>query len=279
MIYLSYIYYMKETIIYTLTDPRNNIVKYIGITSSKLSTRLSHHCTVLKGNNYKINWIKKLKRLNLKPVIEKLDICSTFEEALYFERYWIKQFKSWGFNLVNSTEGGEGALGYKHTQKSIKKMKYIQAQKPKKSKVIKMNKNEQSNYISIKLSKPLIEYDLKGNFVKEWNSQLDASKHYNIQPSTIGHALKDLNRIANNSFWRRKTNNDILLSISINPYIGNKKNLYVLNIITNELQFFKSNMDAFKVIGRPTNPSKYINKKNLFKKQFKLYNNDCHMCE
>lgn len=270
MIYFSYIYCMKETIIYTLTDPRNNIVKYIGITSSKLSNRLSHHCTVFKGNNYKINWIKKLKRLNLKPVIKELDICSTFNEALYFEKYWIAQFKSWGFYLVNSTEGGEGSLGYKHTQESKNKMKDSHAKKPKKSKVIKMNKDEKSAYMSIKLSKPLIEYDLKGNFIKEWPSQLEASKYYNIQPSTIGHALRDLNRIANNSFWRKKINNDILLTISVNPYIGNKLSIQVYDKLTDNYITFNSKYEAFLYTGRMSYPSMYINQNLYFKNRFKF---------
>ena len=78
---------MKKTIIYTLEDPRNNTVKYIGITTNTLANRLSHHCSCLKRNNYKINWIRQLKKLNLKPIIKELDVCDTFKEALYFERY------------------------------------------------------------------------------------------------------------------------------------------------------------------------------------------------
>lgn len=277
MINFLYLYDMKKTIVYTLEDPRDNSIRYIGITSSLLSTRLSHHYTVLKGFNYKINWIKKLKKLNLKPIIKELDVCNSFEEALYFERYWIKQFKCWGFTLVNSTEGGEGALGYKHTQASMEKMKELLAKRPKKPIKVRMSKHEQSIYIAIKLSKPLLEYNKDGNFIKEWSSQLEASKYYNIRPSTIGHALKDLNRMCNNSFWRRKKSDDIELKIDIKPHIGNKNALYVLNVLTGELQIFKSNMDAFKVIGRPANPSLYINKNTLLKKQFKLYNDESCM--
>jgi hypothetical protein len=268
---------MKKTIVYTLEDPRNNSIRYIGITSSILSTRLSHHCTVLKGYNYKINWIKKLKKLNLKPIIKELDVCDSFEEALYFERYWIKQFKCWGFTLVNSTEGGEGALGYKHTQASMKKMKELSAKRPKKPKIVRMTKVEKYVHLSQKLSKPLLEYNSNGDFIKEWKSQLEASKYYKIRPTGIGHALRDLNRMCNNSFWRRKDDANIELKIDVNPYIGNKNTLYVLNVLTNELQVFKSNMDAFKVIGRPSDPSKYINKINLFKKQFKLYSDACDL--
>lgn len=266
---------MKKTIIYTLEDPRNNTVKYIGITTNTLANRLSHHCSCLKRNNYKINWIRQLKKLNLKPIIKELDVCDTFKEALYFERYWIKQFKSWGFNLVNSTEGGEGSLGYKHTSASILKMKERE-RKPKKPKIVKMNKDEKNAYISKKLSQPIFEYDINGNFIKEWASQLEASKYYKVVPSSIRHAIRDSNRICNNSFWRKKENS-YLLKIDVKPRIGNRNQLNVLNVLTNELHTFKSNLDAFKVIGRPSNPSKYINKNILFKKQFKLYNNACNL--
>lgn len=44
------------------------------------------------------------------------------EESNESEKYWIAQFKSWGFNLANMTDGGDGISGWKHSESSKKKM-------------------------------------------------------------------------------------------------------------------------------------------------------------
>ena len=46
------------------------------------------------------------------PVIEVLDIVDD-NEWIFWEQYWISLLKSWGFNLVNSTLGGENPPSFK----------------------------------------------------------------------------------------------------------------------------------------------------------------------
>jgi group I intron endonuclease len=112
--------------IYTLTDPIDGIIKYIGKTKD-LENRLFRHLneSSLKDiHTLKNKWIKDLKNQNLSPVIEILDEGNkdTIDDL---ERYWIAQFKAWGFKLKNMTEGGDGFdwTGRKHAKKSIQKMK------------------------------------------------------------------------------------------------------------------------------------------------------------
>lgn len=235
---------MQKNLVYTLSDPTTNIVKYIGITSKTLTRRLSGHCAETKANTKKVNWIKSLKKNNLKPIIMELDCFETYEESLYFEQYWISQFKMWGFNLLNLTIGGEGAQGWVPTEE--------------------YKKNR-----SLAYSQPVIQYDLNGNFLKLWNSQLEAATFYNVGSSTLGHALKNPQRASINFLWRRSAK----IKMKIKPYleVNNKKELIVEDLINNTFITYKSNMDAFKIIGRPTMPSDYINKNKVFKKQYKLY--------
>jgi len=268
MLFFVYLY-MKHYIIYTLKDPLTNQIRYIGLTNRSLKIRLdSHYCDVHK-NNYKSNWIKSLRKKKLKPVIEELDIAYSLTEACFLERYWISQFKTWGFKLTNATLGGEGGLGYKHTPETIEKLKKIWSSKPRKSKPQRLTKEEQYSKLALSLSKPVLQYDLDGNFIKKWNSQKEAAIHFNTKSNTIGHALKNENRSAVNYLWRRS---DIIIQ-KINSYIkvGNKNPLLVYDIITNEKMYFKSNAEAFKLIGRPTNPALYIDTDKVFKKQYKLY--------
>jgi len=40
----------------------------------------------------------------------------------WLERYWISQFKAWGFNLLNHTDGGEEQYHFKHSDETKKKI-------------------------------------------------------------------------------------------------------------------------------------------------------------
>jgi len=260
---------MNNYVIYTLSDPFTNQVKYVGITCRSLKIRLQDHWADIHHKTYKSNWIKYLKELKTKPIIEEIDTVKSISEAHLMEMYWISQFKSWGFTLTNSTLGGEGGLGYKHTEESIKKMREIQAARPKKPKKIRMTKDEKYSNLSNVLKIPILQYDLDGNFIKKWLSRIDAAKYYNIGSSAIGHALSDYTRCAGNFLWRKDS---LFIEMKISPYkkVGNKNSLIVEDTYTNEVNTYSSNAQAFKIIGRPTDPSLFINKDRLYKKRYKL---------
>lgn len=58
-------------------------------------------------------WIQSLKKQGLKPVLEVID--EVQEDWEIMEQYWISQFKTWGFDLLNLTEGGDGHHGLKQS--------------------------------------------------------------------------------------------------------------------------------------------------------------------
>jgi hypothetical protein len=91
------------TTIYTLTDPRDSVIKYVG-KSVRPEKRFIEHLKE-SGSYKKINWIQKLLGLGLKPIMEELDQVPTQDED-FWEIYWIAQVKSWGFDLLNHTNGG-----------------------------------------------------------------------------------------------------------------------------------------------------------------------------
>ena len=98
----------KFTFIYSLSDPINGQVRYIG-KSDNPSKRLNQHIKNYPNKtNYKNNWISSLTSKNLNPVLDVIDEVeiSNWE---YWEKYWISQFKAWGFQLTISSEGGEGS--------------------------------------------------------------------------------------------------------------------------------------------------------------------------
>ena len=116
---------MKTGIIYTLSHPITKKVVYIGKTINTLETRLYGHVGDSKRHNRKIcKWISKLTSEGLIPLIEELD-SSSEEDLARLEIFYIELFKAWGFDLKNHTEGGEGLIGFKHSDKT-KKMKSLQ---------------------------------------------------------------------------------------------------------------------------------------------------------
>lgn len=55
--------------------------------------------------------------------------------------------------------------------------------------------------------KPILQYDLEGNFIKEWSGIILASKELNINACTIGSCCKGKNNRAGNYKWKYKINN------------------------------------------------------------------------
>jgi hypothetical protein len=98
--------------IYTLSDPRYpNDIRYVGQTIKKLNTRLSIHIAPksLISKTHKNNWIKSLLEVNIIPLINLIEEVNDDEWSIR-EIYWINYYKSIGYKLTNSTDGGEGML-------------------------------------------------------------------------------------------------------------------------------------------------------------------------
>lgn len=101
---------MEKTKIYGLIDPIDGLIKYIGKTSD-LTYRLKNHIkNSLKeksGLTKKEAWIKSLHNKNLKPEIIEIDEVLNKEWG-FWEKHYISLYRSWGFELKNMTEGGDG---------------------------------------------------------------------------------------------------------------------------------------------------------------------------
>ncbi len=266
--------------IYTLTDPITLQIRYVGITKGLLSSRLAKHMNnaKYKTGNYRLHWLKQLKVLNLRPIIEVLDISDDFNESRSLEKYWISQIKAWGFNLTNSTNGGEGSNGYKHSKETLLKMKLISDYKKEirllniVKKVI-LSKDEQYELLAKKLSIAIIQYNIDGMIIKEWESAQKAAKYYNIRPSAIGHALRDYTRCCINCFWRYK-NDNTGTTINVKIKKGFRKKI-IAEYLSGEIIQFKSHTEAkIKLKITQYTFNKYIDSDILINNLFKIKNNE-----
>lgn len=105
--------------IYTLEDPITGKIRYIGKTKQTLNKRLDNHIYG-KSTSHKKSWIISLLKQNKFPIIEELETVLE-EEWRNSEIYWISQFKAWGFNLTNMTDGGDGVEYTKEVREKIRK--------------------------------------------------------------------------------------------------------------------------------------------------------------
>lgn len=117
---------MNKTFIYTLSDSEGNI-RYVGKTNDP-QHRLKKHLNEAKNKRtHKEKWIDSELNMGNLILLEIIDEVSSTEWS-FWETYWISQFKTWGFNLVNGTSGGEGSDGFKgrtHSDETKEKLRNL----------------------------------------------------------------------------------------------------------------------------------------------------------
>lgn len=118
---------MAQFYIYGLFDPITKELRYIGQTKNpkkRYNQYLKNY--YLKGSKktgkirYVNNWVGSLIKNNLNPEIQILDKSLDFKEILELEKFYISYFRFLGCKLTNTTDGGEGTLGYKFSEEERK---------------------------------------------------------------------------------------------------------------------------------------------------------------
>jgi hypothetical protein len=181
------------TYIYVLVDPRDNSIRYVGKTSNP-KYRLSGHITECKKESvvhYRARWIKTLLKENLKPEIKFIKVCPLegFEEI---ESYYIKMYKS--YKLTNSDESGQG------NKNRIKEV--IDRQSKSSGRVV-------------------YQYDLDGNFLKEFRSARTAASELNLNHGNISRCCNDKFKHAGGYIFRYEKNE--VIDKVLNPNAVQKK--------------------------------------------------------
>jgi hypothetical protein len=196
--------------IYKLLDPKNKEIKYIGKTINDLEVRLIGHITQLILNNPRFSeknqWISSLLKEGYCPIIELVELVNK-EQANQKEKYWINYYKTNNF-LFNIQHTNHKELG--------------------------------ENLSNIK-SKKIYEYNLEGEFIREWKSITEAALHYNIENSNICYAASGKRKCAGVSMWRYNKEEKIehyFKSINYKP-------VYQYDLEGNFIQSFKSGRHVF----------------------------------
>lgn len=210
--------------LYFLKDPRNDEIRYVGITGQQLRERLSNHLKT-EQNTHKSNWIKQLKKENLKPEI--IEFANSFDRdyIIALEIFLIKEFKNLGFLLTNLSPGGEGSPWEYMTEEQKKKSSEAttlrnKTNNPAKSPEArrKMSENNAMNreecYQNLLLAKEkdkkiVIQFDLLGNRINEYKGIRHAERMTGVDHSAITRCCTGRNIRAGNYIWKFKDSENL----------------------------------------------------------------------
>lgn len=124
--------------VYGLASSEDGKLRYVGQTRQSLKKRLAHHLYDARklSKIHKSNWINSVIAKGFEVVIFVIEENAVWAES---EIQWIKHYRNQGVDLVNSTNGGEGTLGYVHDEEWRRKKSEAMKGRPSPNKGIKLS--------------------------------------------------------------------------------------------------------------------------------------------
>ena len=264
---------MKEVYIYTLsTKEYPNVIRYVGKTINSLRERFTEHlcASEIKKNTHKNNWLKSVLKKGETPIITLLDIVDEVD-WVFWETYWISQFKTWGFKLTNKTDGGEGFGNdkkekgvdmYLKTGEFLKTFKSIR-EAGRITKITrgtmsgccnnKPNNNTAGGYVFRFTGEPfllktqnivnninVVQKNLQGHFIAEFDSMASAQRATGISRKSIELCVRKATLTAGGFIWQKKSEFEFeKQNLSANEIIELNKSRF---INTRQSKFIKINI-------------------------------------
>lgn len=112
------------------------------------------------------------------------------------EKSYIKKFNTMNHNFgYNLTSGGDGILGYQFSEETRKKM----------SEARKGEKHWNYKNYNNSTSKPVLQFDLDFNFIKEWPSSAEIHRQLNINANNISRCCDNKLDTYKGFIWVRKS--------------------------------------------------------------------------
>lgn len=214
--------------IYKITSPSGKI--YIGQASNiKIRWKYSYYNLCCKQQPKLFNSLKKYGPENhIFEIIEECKIEELNNRETYWKLFYLEQVDNdWKKMLFCGLyDGGGGPLseehrkkigeslkGKKHSEETKEKMskkatgrKYSEESKKKMSESKKGKKFSEEKKINMKgkRCKPILQYDLGGNFIKEWLSFKEIKDILNLNNSSICLCCKNIQKTAYGYKWKYK---------------------------------------------------------------------------
>lgn len=154
--------------------------------------------------------------------MEYLMPVETLEEANFFEKYWIEKLNTMHPNGYNLNTGGDrGVLcdvSRKKISETLKGFKFSEDRKKHISESLKGNipwnkgvnmseeqkKKLSESHTNGKLSKPVLQYTLDGEFVAEYPSTMEVKRHFLKNSNHITEVCNNKRKSAYGYLWKYK---------------------------------------------------------------------------
>jgi group I intron endonuclease len=247
---------MKVSGIYKITNPNGRI--YIG-QAQNIHKRFLQYKNISNNIKRQVKLYNSLKKHGSdNHLFEILEECS-FEKLNKRERYWQDYYDATSINNLNCI-----LTGYDEVKSKMSDESRLKISKAKKNQIISKQHREKLSKAKkgIKLSKehkekisknnigkhnkPILQYNLEGNFIKEWECGYDAVKFLGI--SSNGNIVKCCKNIIPSAYgfiWRYKINENYALKISTEkPKVILDKILVQFDEDLNKIAEFTSLKDA-----------------------------------
>lgn len=202
--------------VYKHTSPLGKV--YIGITKRKPEYRWN------KGKGYRkdqLLFYRAIKKYGWDNFTHEILYTRLSEkDAKNIEISLIRQYKSLGMSY-NITDGGDGGRGLHNKRKKMSDETKLKMSKSRKG-LLAGNKNpmygrHETNPAYGKFgkehpaSKKVYQYDLLGNFIKEWDCLSDVQRHLNILVTHITACCNGRQKTAGGYIWKREFNERLKL--------------------------------------------------------------------
>lgn len=216
---------MTSFIVYKHTCPNGKC--YIGITSkSNPNQRWRDGRPYIGDRKHLTKWGAAIVKYGWENILhEILHTNLTKEEACNYEKQYIKYYKDLN-QCYNMTEGGDGIWGYKFTDEQRKKISdshkgLKQSQETINKRVQKNIGQHRSDESKKKKSIPVLQFDLNGNFIKEYFGCREATRQTGI--FHIVDVCKGIRKSAGGYFWKFKDENHPNFMKTTKYILNNKK--------------------------------------------------------
>lgn len=231
---------MENTFIYALLDPRDNQIRYIGKANKPKERYINHYNSARDKGTHKRNWINSIRKDGFRPEMIVLDEAPK-DDWQYWEVFYISLFKTWGFKLLNYTDGGDGStFGNKGSWKkgNIPHNKGVPCSNEKRKKI----SDKLKGTTNVSSYKPIIQYDLSYNLIKKYKcikDAIDESDGFFLY-SKISNCLTGKRKHHKGFIWKYDDGSDIN-KVEINLL---KKKIIQYDKSLNELKRYSSIKEA-----------------------------------
>lgn len=115
-------------------------------------------------------------------------------------------------------------------------------------------------------NKPVLQYDLSGNFIKEWSNITEANQYFSERDcNSINHCCNGNTKTSYGFIWRLKDNDNFDLKINVGVLPKHTRNIIQYDLDMNIIKEWNSISEASKILNIP----KYIIHKILDKRVLK----------